>query len=210
MWPESANAVASTSLLPQILVKRFAADAKLARQMRLRLTAGNAPAQLRGSFRQQRLLATAVSAALLGEGDPFALPLADQRPLELGERAHHRQHQIRHWRVFTGEGQVLLDEFDAHAALGQALHDATQVIEIARQPIHALHDDGIAVAHEVEQCVELRTLRVLARRLVGEEPIDGNLIELAISILVEAADPDVADALTVQMWLPQAKCQSEL
>ena len=36
------------------------------------------------------------------------------------------------------------------------------------------------------------------RSLVGKEPIDLDLLELALRVLVEAAHPDVADALTVQ------------
>jgi hypothetical protein len=63
---------------------------------------------------------------------------------------------------------VLLDELDAHAALGKALHQAAQIVQVARQAVHAVHHHRVTLAHEPEQRVELRTLRVLARRLVGE------------------------------------------
>ena len=55
-----------------------------------------------------------------------------------------------------------------------------------------------------------RTLRVLTRSLVGKVPIDRDLLELAFRVLVEAAHPDVADALTVQGVLLNPVCQEEL
>jgi hypothetical protein len=91
-----------------------------------------------------------------------------------------------------------LDELDAHAALGQPLHQAAQVIEVARQPIHAVHHHGVAFAHEGQQPFKFGTLGVLARRLVGEHLADFDLLQLPFRVLVEAADADVADALTVQ------------
>lgn len=39
---------------------------------------------------------------------------------------------------------MFLDEFDMHAALRQHLHGAAQIIEIARQTIHAMHNYGAA------------------------------------------------------------------
>ena len=81
------------------------------------------------------------------------------------------------------------------------LHQAAQVIEIARQAIHAVHHHGIALAHEGQQRVELVALRIFARRLVGEHLVHLALFELAFRVLVEATDPHVADALTVQGYL---------
>ncbi len=62
----------------------------------------------------QRAFAAAVGAPGLGQRDTFPLPFPDQRPLELGERAHHRQQQLRHRVVLTGERQLLLDELRPH------------------------------------------------------------------------------------------------
>jgi len=56
-----------------------------------------------------------VRAALPGKRNALALPLPDQRPLELRERAHHRHQQRRHRGVLAGERQLLLDELHAHA-----------------------------------------------------------------------------------------------
>jgi hypothetical protein len=95
--------------------------------------------------------------------------------------------------------RLLLDELDAHAALGQLLHEAAQVIEVARQTIHAVHHHGVAFAHEGQQRIEFGPLGVLARRLVGEhrDP-PSTCFQLPFRVLVEAADPDVTDALTLQ------------
>ena len=57
---------------------------------------------------------------------------------------------------------------------------------------------GVALAHEAQQRVELRSLGVLARRLIGEYLVYLGVFQLACRVLVEAADPDVADALTGQ------------
>ncbi|BDY61790.1 hypothetical protein MUTS7_00310 (plasmid) [Escherichia coli] len=57
---------------------------------------------------------------------------------------------------------MFLDEFDMHAALCQRLHDPAQIIEIARQAIHAMHHHGVAGAGEAYQRFQLRTLDILA------------------------------------------------
>jgi hypothetical protein len=49
-----------------------------------------------------------------------------------------------------------------------------------------------------QQRVELRALRIFARRLVGEYLVHLDLLKLAIRVLIEAADPHVPDALTFQ------------
>ena len=53
-------------------------------------------------------------------------------------------------------------------------------------------------------------LRVLPGHRVGKEPIDLDLLELAVRVLVEAAHPDIADAVTVYGWLLPLVCQDEL
>ncbi len=110
--------------------------------------------------------------------------------------------------AFTGEDSPMANlmlsvmgafaEFDAHAALGQALHDAAQVIQVACQPIHAVHHHGIAFAYKRKQTYKLGALGVLAGCLVGEHPSHMSPLQLPVWVLVEASDADVADALTVQ------------
>jgi len=114
---------------------------------------------------------------------------------------------------------------DAHAALSQLLYQATQVIEVAGQPIHAVHHHCIAFADEAQQRFELGALGVLARCLVGEHLAHLGLFQLAFRVLVKAADPDVADAvplhdvslvegglsaLSVPLCLKAHFCQAEI
>ena len=67
------------------------------------------------------------------EAEALALPLADQGAFELGERAHYRQHQVRHRRVLAGEGQMLLKELDAYAALSLPFELAFGGVEVLRR-----------------------------------------------------------------------------
>jgi hypothetical protein len=53
-------------------------------------------------------------------------------------------------------------------------------------------------------------VEVLAGDMVGEGPVDLDALELPISILLQGADPDVADALTVDARLLTSKCQVEI
>ena len=69
----------------------------------------------------------------------LALPLEDHCAFELGKSSHPHEHEVRHWRVLAGKGQVLPDELDAHAALGESLHQAALIVEIACQAVHAVH-----------------------------------------------------------------------
>jgi uncharacterized protein YukE len=52
--------------------------------------------------------------------------------------------------------------------------------------LHDLNADGVTIANELDQLVELQPGDVLAGRLV-------DAIERAVGVLVDAADPDVAD-----------------
>jgi hypothetical protein len=45
-------------------------------------------------------------------------------------------------------------------------------------------------------------MRVLARGVIGEQPVQCDTVKLPVDILVEAADTDVADPLTADVCLP--------
>ena len=92
---------------------------------------------------------------------------------------------------------MLMDEIDGYALLGQLAHQLAEIIEVARQPIHAVNHHGVALAHEGQQRIEFWPQGVFARRLVGEYPADFDMLQLPFRVLVEAADPDIADALTL-------------
>jgi len=129
---------------------------------------------------------------------------------ELGERTHDREQQCRHRGVIAGEGELLLHELHLHAAGGERADGGTEVVQVAGQPVHRVDHHGVAVADEGEHRRQLRPVEVLAGDMVGEGPVDLDALELPISILLQGADPDVADALTVDARLLTSKCQVEI
>ena len=100
--------------------------------------------------------------------------------------------------IIAGERQPFFDKLHAHAPLCQPLNDAAQVIKVACQPVHAVHYHGIALADEGQQPFKFGALRVLAGSLIGEDLADLDLLQLPVRVLFEAADADIADALTLQ------------
>jgi len=80
---------------------------------------------------------------------------------------------------------------------GLLVHNLAQIIEVAGEAIHAVHDDRIPLAREAQQGIELGPRDILARCFVGEGAVHRNLFELAVRVLVEGADPDIADALSI-------------
>jgi hypothetical protein len=58
-----------------------------------------------------------------------------------------------------------------------------------------VHEEGVTVPDEAQQLLELGAFGVLARGLVGVDPLQRDALELAAGVLVQAADPDVSDAL---------------
>ncbi len=136
-----------------------------------------------------------VDASPLGKLDAFKLALTDECPLELCEGPHHGQQQLRHRRIVAGERQVLVIEVDANSSGRQFLDNATEIIEVASEPIHAVHDDDITFTNEGEHRFKLGTLGVLTGRSIDEHTIERQSVELTIGVLVNAADSDVSDPL---------------
>src|SRR5664280_520247 len=118
----------------QVLVDRLAADPVLPGEHCLGGAFGDSLPQLRGLLGVQRAGPAAVRAALTRQRDALALALPDQRPLELGERAHHRQQQRRHRGVFAGERELLLHELHPRPPARQSAHQGAQVVEVALFP----------------------------------------------------------------------------
>ena len=78
------------------------------------------------------------------------------------------------------------------------------------QPVHGVHDDGVAAPDEAEHRLELWPVGVLARDGVGERPFDGDAVELPVDPLVEAAHPLVGDSLSSDRVPLTLKCQVEI
>src|SRR3546814_464 len=159
-------------------------------------------------FRSEGTFPPAISTALSGDRNAFALPLPDQGALEFGERTHDREHQVGHRGILAREGQAFLHELDPDASFGEGLNQFAQIDEITRQSIHAVDHDGVTLAGEGEHGVEFGAIDVLARCLVGENPVERLPVQLAIDILIECAHPDVTDPLAFHRRL-RSKCQVE-
>jgi hypothetical protein len=71
-------------------------------------------------------------------------------------------------------------------------------------------DEHVALAHEGERTVQLGPLDVFTRCLVGEHLVHRDLFQLPLGVLVEAAHPHVADALTLHRFLLGTTCQEEI
>ena len=49
-----------------------------------------------------------------------------------------------------------------------------------------------------DRAFEFRSLCILARRLVGKQPVQLDILKLPFRILIKSADPDVSYAMTLQ------------
>ena len=127
--------------------------------------------------------------------------------LKLGEGAHDGEHEMGHGRVFAGEGKTFLDELDAYAAPRQLLNDLSQVVEVTRQPVHAMDDDRIAIASKSQERLQLRSPHIFSRSLVRKDTVYRNVLQLALRVLVKAADTHITDPLSTQKSSPGRECR---
>jgi hypothetical protein len=93
-------------------------------------------------------------------------PLADHRPLELGEGSDHLHH---HPAGRGGGVDVLGNGTEARARGADPLHDVQHVLERARQAVELPDDDGIALAQMVEQSMQLWPIPTPAGRGLLEQ-----------------------------------------
>jgi hypothetical protein len=61
-----------------------------------------------------------------------------------------------------------------------------------------MDDDGIAFADKCDQSIQLGSVGVLAGSFVHKHAISGDLFKLASGILIETANSNIANAVTVQ------------
>ena len=117
---------------------------------------------------------------------------ADQVAFELRQRAEDVEHERA-----TGRAGVdrLGQRAELHSPFIEYGHQVDQVLHAPTEPVELPHDDGVALAQEVEHVVEFGTVRPRAGRHVGEDPVAPGLLEcvlLQISGLVARADPRVS------------------
>ena len=76
-----------------------------------------------------------------------------------------------------------------HPAPGEVAHNAAEIVEVAGQAVHTVDQDGVAIAGEFEQRLQLGAGSVLARGFVREGLVlrAGDLYSAPRSILCPAA-----------------------
>lgn len=67
------------------------------------------------------------------------------------------------------------------------MDESTEVIEVAGEPLHTVHNDGVPVAGGAQQFRELSLGGVPCGGFVREDPAQNLAIELAFLVLVERA-----------------------
>lgn len=122
--------------------------------------------------RGERLLPAPVDPLPLRQGDPFQLPLPDQRPLKLRKGPHHREHEGGHRRVLAGEDQPFLHELHPHSVPGEGLDQAAQIIQVPGEPVHAVDHHGVPLPGKGEEPLQFRTLGIFPGEAVGKGPGD--------------------------------------
>ena len=152
-----------------------------------------APARRRSSGRE-RFPASAVGPTGFGQSDPFPLAFTGQGPLELSERPHDGEHQVASGESSPAKTNCSLRN-SIRTPFVVSLFTGTKVIQVPCEPVHAVHDQRVPVSDEAQQLRELGASGVLTRGIVLEDPVQLDALELALDVLVKAADPDVSDSL---------------
>ncbi len=129
-----------------------------------------------------------ISAALPGDRNAFALPLADQGALKLGERTHDRQNQIGYGGILARKGQVFLHELDPDTSFREELNQLAQIVVDADafadygQCAHSLRRTKASIIYKATG--NLRAVQIL----LGHTKIESTVRYLGV---------DVEDALTL-------------
>jgi hypothetical protein len=55
---------------------------------------------------------------------------------------------------------VFFEELDAHASASQCVDNPAQIIQVPREPVHAMHDNRVAGTRKAHQQFQLRTVRI--------------------------------------------------
>ena len=180
----------------QILVKGLAANTKITGDLCFCIAGRNTRLGQSNVIIRERPLSTSVGTALLGQRNAFALPLTDERAFEFCERSHHGQHEFGHWRILASERQSFFDKLNTYTLVSERLNDAAQIIEVACESIHTVHDYRVTVPNKLRHCVKLFAVNVFAGLFVEERSVNGNVLELTLRILIERAHANVSDPLS--------------
>ena len=70
-----------------------------------------------------------------------------------------------------------------------------------------MDDDRVAIAGKSQQRLQLGPSGVLPGSLVGKDTVDRNVLQLALWVLVKAADAHITDPLSAQRTSPGRDCR---
>ena len=135
---------------------------------------------------------SAFPASCPGGFEAGAGAFADQVAFELRQRTEDVEHERAAGRAGVDR---LGQRAELHSPLVEYRHQIDQVLHAPAEPVELPHDDGVALAQEVEHVVEFGTVRPRAGRHVGEDPVAPGLLQrvpLQIGGLVARADPRVS------------------
>jgi hypothetical protein len=139
-----------------------------------------------------------VGGTLLAKGDAFVLTLPDRGAFELCEGPMTESMRLAMGGVLSGEKEAFLDELHPHTVTGQALDQGTQVIEVACEPVHAVHQDRTPSRAKPRSSRKLRPGGVPAGDLAGEHPVQDLTVEVSFLVLVQRAHAHGTDPLSIR------------
>ena len=80
---------------------------------------------------------------------------------------------------------------------GEVFDYFSKIVKISGESVHTMDDNGVSFSDEFEHGFELGAIRVSSTDLVLESPMKFFSIELPACLLVNGADSDVSDSLTI-------------
>jgi len=98
------------------------------------------------------------------------LSFADEPKLKVAHGAEHGEHQSVYRAVVAREGHRVADKLDCDPRGDELLDRSEQVAHVAREAVHRVDDEGVALAHVVERRLQLQALRILALALSVNTP----------------------------------------
>lgn len=97
--------------------------------------------------------------------------------------------------VLARENQQILKEL-TRTPCGESVDKGSQVIEVAGESVHVVHNHRVPVAGEPQQLGQLRPVCVPAGGLVREYAVQNLAFELAFLVLVQRAHAYISDPLS--------------
>jgi len=158
---------------------------KLKSNRSFRLASSHPPPQFLGFRRVEGVLAPNVGTLPeLCNGDPLSLTFPDEVSFKLSECPHHVQKQMRHGRIFSRKGKILLLEANIDAPLRQGNDQLSEVVQVPGEPVHRMTKDRIPLSHVAEQLFELWPVDALSGSFIDKTLVEGEAVQLTQFLFV--------------------------